>query len=82
MVLGASLAIGAAALRVGPHGGLAGIGLAILFVVTALVSFGPQKFVDPAFSRIWPAVITAQGAIIVIAVSLIRRMIERRAAVP
>lgn len=77
--LGASLAIGTAALRLGPHGNLAGTGLAILFVVTALVSFGPQKLVDPAFSRIWPAVITAQVAIIVIAVSVIRRMIERKA---
>lgn len=72
--LGASLAIGTAAFHLGPRGGRVGSGLAILFVVTALVSFGPQKYVDPTFSRIWPAVITAQVAIMVVAVlATIRR---------
>ena len=69
--LGASLAIGAAALplvrRGLPYGGT----LAALFAATALVSFGPQKYFDPAFSRIWPAVIAAQIAAIVIFVSWI-----------
>lgn len=29
-------------------------------VVTALVSFGPQKWLDPSIAQIWPAVALAQ----------------------
>ena len=72
--LGASLAIGAAAFHLVCQGARFGGGLAILFAITALVSFGPQKYFDPAFSRIWPAVITAQVAVVVILVSTIVAM--------
>lgn len=65
--LGASLAIGVAAFHLVQNGARFGWALAILFAVTALISFGPQKYFDPAFSRIWPAVITAQVAVVVIA---------------
>lgn len=75
--LGASLAIGAAALCIGRGNTRASVVLAILFAFTALVSFGPQKYLDPAFSRIWPAVITAQCAIAVIVVSSIRVLVRR-----
>ncbi len=64
--LGASLAIGAAAFHLIRQGARYGSTLAVLFALTALVSFGPQKYLDPVFSRIWPAVITAQFAVIVI----------------
>lgn len=64
--LGASLAIGAAAFHLVRQGARFSATLALLFAVTALVSFGPQKYVDPAFSRIWPTVITAQLAVIAI----------------
>ena len=73
--LGASLAIGGAALHLasGPGGGgRAGRVLVLTFVVTALVSFGPQKLVDPAFRLIWPAVLTAQAAIVVVLVEAVR----------
>ncbi len=63
--LGASLAIGFAALWLARRG--AGVRLALVFAVTALVSFGPQKYFDPAFLRIWPAVLLAQAAIAVLA---------------
>ena len=66
--LGASLAIGAAAFHLVHRGVRYGGMLAVLFALTALVSFGPQKYFDPAFSRIWPAVITAQIAVAVIVV--------------
>lgn len=66
--LGASLAVGAAALQACRHQDRLGHALALVFAITALVSFGPQKYFDPAFSRIWPAVITAQAAILVVAV--------------
>ena len=64
--LGASLAIGAAAFHLLREGARYAGSLAVLFALTAMVSFGPQKYFDPAFSRIWPAVITAQVAVIVI----------------
>ena len=64
--LGASLAIGAAAFHLLRQGVRYGGTLAVLFALTVLLSFGPQKYFDPAFSRIWPAVITAQIAVIVI----------------
>jgi hypothetical protein len=63
---GASLAIGVAALHLLRLGASYGATLASLFALTALVSFGPQKYFDPAFSRIWPAVVTAQIAVVVI----------------
>ena len=64
--LGASLAIGLAALPLVARDLRSGLALALLFAATGLVSFGPQKVFDPAFSRIWPAVITAQFAILAI----------------
>jgi len=64
--LGASLAIGAAAFHLVHQGTRYASTLAVLFALTALVSFGPQKYFDPAISRIWPTVITAQIAVIVI----------------
>lgn len=69
--LGASLAIGMAALCVGRRNVPSSHALAIIFALTALVSFGPQKYLDPAFSRIWPAVITAQVAIVVVLVQAV-----------
>ena len=66
--LGASLAIGAAAFHLLRQGVRFGGVLAVLFALTALVSFGPQKYFDPVFLRIWPAVITAQIAVIAIVV--------------
>lgn len=44
----------------------------LLAVLAALISFGPQKFIDPAFPLIWPAVIGAQFAIATICWQLIR----------
>ncbi len=64
--LGASLAIGAAAFHLLSQGSRYGEIAAIVFAVTAVLSFGPQKYFDPAFSRIWPAVITAQVAVLFI----------------
>ena len=48
--------------------------------VTALISFGPQKWFDAAFPQIWPAVILAQIAVAMVAISLFRDWQERRAA--
>ncbi len=64
--LAASLALGAAAYGLAVRGMRFAMAVALLFALTALVSYGPQKYVDPAFPKIWPAVIVAQAAIAVI----------------
>lgn len=75
--LGASLAIGAAALHLIRSDARFAMVAAILFAVTALISFGPQKYFDPAFSRIWPAVVTAQAAVVVIVIWSIAKRMQR-----
>ena len=64
--LGASLATGAAAYGLLVRGSRFAMAIACLFALTALVSYGPQKYVDLAFPKIWPVVIVAQLAISVI----------------
>ena len=59
------MAIGVAALWLVRRG--SGTWLALAFAATAAVSFGPHKLFDPAFARIWPAVLLAQAAVVVIA---------------
>jgi len=49
-------------------------GLAIAACLTALVSYGPHKYLDAAFPQIWPAVILAQVAIITVVVDLGRQL--------
>ncbi len=66
--LGASIAIGAAAFHLLRQGVRFGNLLAVLFALTALVSFGPQKYLDPEFLKIWPAVVTAQITVVAILV--------------
>jgi hypothetical protein len=56
------LALGAAALYLLRHEACFAAALTLLFAVACLVSFGPQKYFDPMFDRIWPAVITGQIA--------------------
>ena len=76
--LGSSVAIGAAAFHLLRQGARHGGALALVFALTALVSFGPQKYVDPEFSRIWPAVITAQVAVIAILAERLVALRKRR----
>ncbi len=39
-----------------------------LAALMALVSFGPHKYVDPAFPQIWPGVLAAQAAVLTLLV--------------
>lgn len=64
--LAASLSIGVAALTLMLCNMRLAMLVALLFALTALIPYGPQKYVDPAFPKIWPAVILAQIAIAVI----------------
>lgn len=69
--IGASLAIGGAALFLSNTGNPAWRYAAILFGVTILPSFGPQKFLVPEFHDIWPAVILAQISLVTLVVRLV-----------
>lgn len=66
--LAAAVSAAVAALILGPQGGRAGQALALLAALAALVSFGPQKYLDPQFPQIWPAVLSGQVAAAVILV--------------
>ena len=54
--------------------------LAALTILLALLSFGPQKYADPAFPLIWPAVLTAQAACMLTAVGLFHDLLGRKQA--
>lgn len=71
--LGAAVSAAVAALILGPSRDRAGQALAGLAAAGALVSFGPQKFVDPQFPLIWPAVLSGQVAAGVILFNLLFR---------
>lgn len=58
--LSVSLSIAASALIIGPLNGAAGRTLGLLAALLAMVSFGPQKYMDPQFPLVWPAVIFGQ----------------------
>jgi len=77
--LGASIAIAGAAFLLG--GTQSGIGLltGVLAALMALVSFGPHKWFDPAIGEIWPAVLVAEIAVIVLAIDTYRARPTRRA---
>lgn len=70
--LAAALSAAVAALILGPSRG--GRLLAGLAALAALVSFGPQKYLDPQFSLIWPAVVAGQVAAGVILAGLASRL--------
>lgn len=65
-----ALALGALA---APADGRARRALGALAALAALVSFGPQKFVDAQFTLIWPAVLLGQFAALAILVDAARR---------
>ena len=43
--------------------GITGKLLVLVACLLAALSYGPQKYADPVFAQVWPAVITAQIAI-------------------
>jgi hypothetical protein len=69
--LGASIAVTLAALAAAPEGTVTGRVLSGIAMLTAMISFGPQKWFDPMFAQIWPAVVSAQLAAIVIIARLV-----------
>ena len=77
--LAVALATAAAALIVGPVAGRTGRALSLLAGLMALLSFGPQKYLDPQFPLIWPAVLTAQVAVIAVFAGVLFRQGQRSA---
>lgn len=66
--LGASLAIAGAAMMLGATRTGSGMASSLLAAALALVSFGPQKWLDPTIGEIWPAVLVAEIAAIVLVI--------------
>lgn len=58
--LGAAIALAFCSILVGSEHTKPGLILALGATIAALISFGPQKWFDPLFHQIWPAVIGAQ----------------------
>jgi hypothetical protein len=70
--IGASLSAAVSAVIIGPLTSKTGRVLCVLAALLALISFGPQKYFDPQFGLIWPAVIAAQIAVITLFYSVFR----------
>lgn len=68
--LAASLALGAAALYLCRSGIRIWRIAAMAFVVSVLPSFGPQKLLVAEFAQIWPAVLVAEAALVVLILRL------------
>jgi len=61
--LAVSLSFATGALLLGPLDDRLGQLLSVLAALCALVSYGPQKYLDAQFGVIWPAVIIGQVAV-------------------
>jgi len=68
--LAASMAVATMALVLGPLSGTTARALTGLAVITALISYGPQKWIDPAIGEIWPAVLLGQITSVVLLVAV------------
>ncbi|MBV6657879.1 MAG: hypothetical protein KI785_08940 [Devosiaceae bacterium] len=77
--LGLALSLATMALVVGPTGSLLGRGLSVLAALAALLSYGPQKWLDPAIGEIWPAVLLGQLAAFALIVLAARPSLALRA---
>lgn len=64
--LGASVSVALSAMVLQPLTSATGRGLSLLAALMALISFGPQKYLDAQIGLIWPAVLFGQLAALVI----------------
>lgn len=70
--LGGSLSIAIASFFLGSAATGGGRAAALIAGILALVSFGPQKWIDPAIAQIWPAVLLGEIAVLLLAAGLVR----------
>lgn len=78
--LGASLCAAFAALAMRGEGATGKLFI-IVACLLAAISYGPQKYFDPAISLVWPAVMTAQIAIVSLLAALIKERLQRVAMI-
>ena len=64
--LAASLAIAGAAMVLGAASTGLGAVTSLVAAALSLISFGPQKWLDPSLGEIWPAVLVAEIAVLVL----------------
>ncbi|WP_421702045.1 hypothetical protein [Aliiroseovarius sp.] len=57
---------------------LLGRAFALLAVVIALLSFGPQKYLNDQFALIWPAVVLGQVAALMVVAGAVSPVLARR----
>lgn len=74
--LGASVSIALSAIIAGPTASPGGRSLAGLAALMALVSFGPQKYLDAQIALIWPAVVLGQIAAIVVLLRVLSSLLR------
>ncbi|WP_404400442.1 hypothetical protein [Pelagibacterium halotolerans] len=77
--LGVSIAVAGAAMVLGGTRNGPGTLMSLLAAGLALVSFGPQKWLDPAIGEIWPAVLVAETAVIALVVETYLGRVARNA---
>lgn len=80
--IGASLSVALSALVVQPLTNIVGRCLSLLAALMALVSFGPQKYLDVQFGLIWPAVILGQLAALVIIAEVLKARRQKSVSEP
>ena len=78
--LAATVSAACAAMIVGPTDTATGRTLSLATMALTLVSFGPQKLLDPALPLIWPALATAWLALAALALRIIRPLGQGGAA--
>ena len=75
--LAAALSAATAAIIIGPLGTASGRALSVLAALMALLSYGPQKYLDAQFALIWPAVIAGQVAAVALIVLVASAAMKR-----
>jgi hypothetical protein len=76
--IGAGLSAAVSALMMGSVNSGGGRVLSGLAMVLALISFGPQKYLDEQIALIWPAVVAGQLAAGVIFVRIARAVLQKK----
>lgn len=75
--LAAALSAAAAAIIIGSLETAAGRVLSVLAALMALLSYGPQKYLDAQFALIWPAVVAGQIAAVALIVLVASAAMKR-----
>ena len=72
--LSVSLSVAVMAILFGATNTSAGSATAVIAALLALVSYGPQKWIDPGIAQIWPAVLAGEIAAVYLMVKAIAQL--------